>query len=319
MSNQGLRQASVRAVTGTSYSYEGDFHALFDLAGIGPGDFNGRFLAWINNNLGSSYNNLPSAMQALAAANGAYNFDSLGTFNAGATFAPTDIAGLQLWLDANDTATITDAGAGAVSQWNDKSGNLNHATQSISGRRPVTGTQTINSKNTIYFDGTDYLALPSALYSIPAGANTVFIVTTSEELTPAILASRILSGKVTTNTNFGAITSPNAGTVQYRNSTSANTTAYATTLDVNPHIFGGYRSGTTQQPFYDGQRSGNTSAANQTLTELTIGWDVSITAGQGMIGKFAEIVIYNASLTDSEKNQLGAYFATKWGVTWTPI
>lgn len=82
MSNQGKKQASIRAVTGTSLTYEGDWHALFDLHSIATGTFNERLLAWINAKLASSYNNLPSAQQALAAANSAYNWDSLGTFDA---------------------------------------------------------------------------------------------------------------------------------------------------------------------------------------------------------------------------------------------
>ncbi len=82
MSNQAARQASVRAVTGTVLSYEGDFHALFDDAAIPTGTFNERFLAWINQKLSSSYTELNGAMQALAEENSAPNFSSLGTFDA---------------------------------------------------------------------------------------------------------------------------------------------------------------------------------------------------------------------------------------------
>jgi hypothetical protein len=88
MSQQGLRQASVRAVTGTTFDYNGDWHALFTLAGIPDGDFNGRLLAWINLKLGASYSDLPAAMAALAAATGATNFSSMGTFDASLTLTP---------------------------------------------------------------------------------------------------------------------------------------------------------------------------------------------------------------------------------------
>ena len=82
MSQQGLRQASVRAVTGTALSYDGDWMALFDQASIPDGPFNGRFLEWLNLKLTAEYDNLAEAMQALADANGATNFSSLGTFDA---------------------------------------------------------------------------------------------------------------------------------------------------------------------------------------------------------------------------------------------
>lgn len=82
MSQQGLQQASVRAVTGTAGTYEGDWHALFDLDSIPVGDFDARLLAWINYYLGAAYTNLPEAMQAFATAQGAFNWSSMGTFNA---------------------------------------------------------------------------------------------------------------------------------------------------------------------------------------------------------------------------------------------
>ena len=79
---------------------------------------------------------------------------------------PTDILGLQLWLDASDTDTITSSG-GAVSQWDDKSGNSNNATQGTGSAQPTTGASTQNGENIIDFDGGDTFVLPSALYSIP--------------------------------------------------------------------------------------------------------------------------------------------------------
>lgn len=82
MSQQGLRQASVRAVTGTTETYEGDWHALFDQAGIADGMFDERLLRWINLKLTAEYTDVNEAMQALATSEGAYNFSSLGTFDA---------------------------------------------------------------------------------------------------------------------------------------------------------------------------------------------------------------------------------------------
>lgn len=78
---QSLRQASVRAVTGTTYSYEGDFHALFTAHSIADGSFNERLLGWINYKLTETFDNLPEAMQALADENTATNFSSMGTFD----------------------------------------------------------------------------------------------------------------------------------------------------------------------------------------------------------------------------------------------
>ena len=83
MTNQGDRQASVRAVTGTTWDYNGDWHALFDTAGIASGTFNERMIAWINGYLGASYTNINDAMQAFAVDQGFNDWDSMGTFDGG--------------------------------------------------------------------------------------------------------------------------------------------------------------------------------------------------------------------------------------------
>lgn len=83
MSQQGLRQASVRLVSGTQLNYEGDWHAMWDLQGIPAGPFNGRMLAYINEYLSAAYTEINGAMYAFAASFGASTFQSLGTFDAG--------------------------------------------------------------------------------------------------------------------------------------------------------------------------------------------------------------------------------------------
>lgn len=50
-------------------------------------------------------------------------------------FRPDQIPGLSLWLDAADAATIT-LDSGAVSRWDDKSGNGRNLTQSNPSNRP---------------------------------------------------------------------------------------------------------------------------------------------------------------------------------------
>ena len=62
-------------------------------------------------------------------------FSDLGLLNSSTTYRYQNYlpngSDLLLWLDADDNTTITHS-SNAVSQWNDKSGNGNHATQSLS-------------------------------------------------------------------------------------------------------------------------------------------------------------------------------------------
>jgi hypothetical protein len=80
MSNQSLRQESVRAITSTELTYEGDWHALFDDASIDDGSFNGRLLAWLNIQESATYDNLPEAQAAFADTQGSPSWNELGTF-----------------------------------------------------------------------------------------------------------------------------------------------------------------------------------------------------------------------------------------------
>ena len=71
------------------------------------------------------------------------------------SWSPLSVSGLKLWLDANDTNSIIHQ-SNKISVWNDKSGNSNNATQSLSDKQP----NFANGK--VSFDGlNDILELPS--------------------------------------------------------------------------------------------------------------------------------------------------------------
>ena len=84
-------------------------------------------------------------------------------FGGARVFLPTDIAGLQLWLDANDASTLfqdaaktTPAGNGdVVGAWGDKSGQGNDATQTTTAAKPTVQFNVLNGKSVLRFDGTD--------------------------------------------------------------------------------------------------------------------------------------------------------------------
>lgn len=74
-------------------------------------------------------------------------------------FNPKNIPSLLCWLDFSDNSTITES-SGSVIQVDDKSGNSNHASQSTGSMRPLTGTTSYNSKNTLKFGLGDSLNTP---------------------------------------------------------------------------------------------------------------------------------------------------------------
>jgi hypothetical protein len=70
MSNQSLRQQSVRSSTSTALTHNGDWHALFDGASIPAGPFNGRMIAYLNAQTGNTTPGLVAAQAAYAASQG---------------------------------------------------------------------------------------------------------------------------------------------------------------------------------------------------------------------------------------------------------
>lgn len=77
-----------------------------------------------------------------------------------------------LWLDASDTTTITESG-GAVSQWNDKSGNSRNFTQAVGISQPTTGTRTLNGLNVLDFDGSNHFLDGGNILEVGSGGVTM--------------------------------------------------------------------------------------------------------------------------------------------------
>jgi hypothetical protein len=98
-------------------------------------------------------------------------------------FSPSNIAGLQLWLDA--TTGLFDATSGGspvttdgdtVARWEDQSGSGYHVTQATLASRPVLKTGIRNSKNAIRFDGSNDGLVSANIADNNLSAMTCFVV-----------------------------------------------------------------------------------------------------------------------------------------------
>ncbi len=223
------------------------------------------------------------------------------------SFFPTDIANLKLWLDAADTSTITDI-AGAVSQWDDKSGNNNHATQGVAGARPTTGAVTTNSNNVIQFDGDDKLIFTNPISH--TNGYTVFIAPSH--------GSGDLINKTFVRGDAGSFTVR----VDPTNRLDAVRTAQAVLVNgTNPvptdsQILTAYTSSAGTGIYIGGVDDGNNltdSALTQPITQIGDDTPISIRGGIG------EILIFDRVLNADEMNQIGNYLSTKWGAPWANI
>lgn len=226
-------------------------------------------------------------------------------------FSPKKIAGLQLWLDAADSSTITtDTG---VSQWRDKSGTANAFVQDVGNNQPATGTQTINGKNVLVFDGSnDSMSISSPPMS------------TSMPLTFVMVKRLVATGSFgmfyTTGTgdNFNIRQESATGRLQVAAGGSVVATGLATTLTgvniISTLVFPS-AAGSNIRVYRNGSREtvGTFTATKPTLT----GTHYIGRRSDGLNANFwlAEIIAYNADLSDTQRQSIERYLGKKWGIS----
>lgn len=230
-------------------------------------------------------------------------------------FSDVTSATLAAWFDASDESTITDS-SGATTQWDDKSGNGNHALQSVStSYGPTTGTRTINGLNALDFDGgDDYLALTSSI-SYTSGY-TVFIVVEGDDFS-GTNEKVLISGDTGANFELRIETSP-AGIVQI---IKRNTGIYAQLTSALPTATPGIISARSGVSGNDLELNG-VGVSNATATSYT--GDIKLIGRQGsppdyFNGLIAEIGIFTGIMDLTDLNSCGNYLADKWGRTWTEV
>jgi|TARA_B110000503_G_scaffold135871_1_gene217204 hypothetical protein len=239
----------------------------------------------------------------------AYELGSQSAIDAGATGFYID-SSLKLWLDASDTSTISHS-TGNVTSWGDKSGNANNATTSSGS--PRTGDSTQNGKNVIDFT-TSQMTLPSALYTIPSGANTLFVVAKRTTET-GLIGTTIAMATGATNQYFHIF-----GVAGFQSFTNRDAGGGSRSVSgiTNTNFSVAYmrRSSTTQGIAVNSTTlSTNTSATDATPTAAYIGTAASLTLP--LIGSIAEIILYNAAITDAQALTVMNYLSRKWNVTLT--
>lgn len=227
----------------------------------------------------------------------------VATGGGGGGFSPLDLSP-TLWLDASDTSTITEStpGSGAVSQWDDKSGNGYNLVQATSSAQPKTGTATINSLNVLEFDGasTQYMNETAAVLS---SSHTLFAVYEWNS----------------SDTEFMLVTGQRVDTWAYPaddNGTSTNmfgvrTTEYGLYIDATEW------TGTTRAQLWAAIPKNSASLTRATFTFVFPGWGAGYPGSPwapGSGSKIAEMILV-ASPTAQQISDTETYLANKWGIT----
>ncbi|MBI1301964.1 MAG: hypothetical protein GC137_09970 [Alphaproteobacteria bacterium] len=233
--------------------------------------------------------------------------------SAGSSFVPTDITGLDLWLDAADTSTISET-SNVVTQWRDKSGNDHHANPYVGAAEPDSGTRTYNEKNVLDFQtpGEVLDVLYPNLNHLSNADNTVIIVMCSDSNSQSGYA---LGGEASGGADrfFMGVQS---GGIRVWNGYNTGAWIDSPFNDTNPHIVVQNKNTTETYGYFDGVLMDDAPRpANLTdnLGSLTIG-AMNAAGNNDLDGWIGEILIYDSVLGSAELNQVYAYLALKWGI-----
>ncbi|MGB2327172.1 MAG: hypothetical protein ACPH3L_05250, partial [Flavobacteriaceae bacterium] len=208
-----------------------------------------------------------------------------------------------LWLDASDPSSITKDSNGLVSQWNDKSGNEHHATQSTESLKPISGTATINGNNALKFDGTDDRLENSSL-------------TTGQPFSIfAVIKDDISSGSF--RTWWSGDSGGNRSFLQNNNGNNrsmwADSYLYNGSSTTNNEIWTAEFNGSSSVLYVDGTPGTTGNVGNNSINGFWIGEEngSSYPNWNGLIG---EILIFDAILSEADRQKIEGYLAHKWGL-----
>ena len=193
---------------------------------------------------------------------------------------PSDISGLRLWLDAQDTASLVRPG-NFITEWGNRANPDNPAIQPTGINQPSLSAEGINKRTSIYFDGLDdYMTLTSDIRTTP-GEYHFFIVARGEA--GGDTWARIASSWSCTGDPWAA---PN-------------------------WILWAPNNGGAVEAFDAGIKISN--GGNQGLQALTLGADAGNPAINNFKGYVGEVLLYDRLLSSGEFTQVLAYLNERWG------
>ncbi|MFN0030558.1 MAG: PKD domain-containing protein [Flavobacteriales bacterium] len=215
-----------------------------------------------------------------------------------AQFSPADFGGLQLWLRADSGITMN---GNFVAQWNDQSGNSNHATSDFDVIRPTLLAGALNGLPAVSFDGIeDFLQFP-----LIDDVRTVFWVL-RENPNSTNAPPRPLLGW------SGGLTYLRGDNKEFWNGSFSDPAVFGGATRLN---FDNINGAQTIVPIEFCIASLVTTAPLN-ATHLTMELNIF---GRTWWGEIAEVIIYNTPLSDAEVAQVETYLADKYSPTFVAM
>lgn len=222
----------------------------------------------------------------------------------GSGVTPDEISDMIFWHDTSDSSSITKDGSNKVSQWNDKSGNGHHLTQSSSSNQPLWTSGNRNSLDTIDFSGTVYMQ--QSAFTVEAQPLTLFLV--FEAPTQAQIA---IDGLGSSDRIFVGTGGSNDILKIWASTTLAGNATIAGNWSYGQAVF---NSTSSSHDFTDGTNSSTASgnAGSNGSNGITVGV-LQNAASDFWQGEMAEIILYGKEVTGDELTGLRSHLASKWG------
>ena len=231
-------------------------------------------------------------------------------------FSPTSVSGLQLWFDAldpNGNGTVP-ANGSTISTWYDKSGGSRNATAAS----PITYNSTgLNNKPALTFSNAQQL---TGNVSITTPTLTIFAICSLDGASTSY--ARVIGLSAPNTNDYGdsrymCFFRENSGIIPLRHGTAGvanNGPGYSI-----PSLFECWYDGTKQ---YATVQKGNStsivssdSSGNFGISAFSIGVDPNRVNNVGWFSGFmSEILVYNTSLSVSDRQKVEGYLSWKWGL-----
>ena len=218
----------------------------------------------------------------------------------------------SVWYDCAQFNVACD-GSGNVSQWNDLSGNGNHATQGTSGNRPAWRPAPPLGKPVITAAAGKFFATTS---TIPAGDTTCYVVFEYTGGTGSTY--RVWAGQSATTSNYVAMGIQGNTFKLYLGRAFV---AEDTLTPAAPSV--GYHVASFRSAYYSGTGNvnvitldGEITTGSVSATTLSNGLDQILAdrSSAAMQGDMAEQFIWQGRHTDQEMRAFEGYLAWKWGL-----
>ncbi|MFM6579432.1 MAG: hypothetical protein ACKPIX_07645 [Dolichospermum sp.] len=208
----------------------------------------------------------------------------------------------DLWLDAADASTITLNGS-TVSQWNDKSGNGRHVSQSTAARQPTL------IGNRIQFDGSRFLICQ------PGWGNywEWFLVLKFDRTD--VLQVPIRDSSTPNSTTLHGYNINSSSFYRVRNTANSNYSSSISNEFGTAMRIHGYSSRTTNiaHTFVDGVEKTNWNVSGDMGTSLYLGTNGTFVSN-GIEGSIYEFVLLSQEASNSTRQLIEGYLAWKWGL-----